>query len=188
MDLQTVHDPVGWLQDLYGQHGASQYGGERLSQMEHALQCAWLAEQEGRADPLIAAALLHDVGHLVHKFGKDPAARGIDDRHESIGAQVLARWFGAALIEPIRLHVSAKRYLCAIEPAYAVQLSFASQRSLELQGGVYSAADAAAFQALPFAEDAIALRRWDEAAKVQGAETPDFAHFVPMIRAGLLPA
>jgi phosphonate degradation associated HDIG domain protein len=173
------------LTGLYAQHGEAQYGGERVSQLDHALQCAWLAEQEGRPDALVAAALLHDVGHLIHKHGSNPAARGIDDQHETIGANVLARWFGDALVEPIRLHVPAKRYLCAMESSYWGTLSAASQRSLELQGGTFTPADAEAFKSRPFAEDAVAVRRWDDFGKVPATETPDFAHFVPAIRAAL---
>lgn len=167
--------------------GASgrQYGGECVTQLAHALQCAAAAEREGAAAALIVAALLHDVGHLVHDLGPRPAARGIDDRHEEGGALWLRRWFGAEVSEPVRLHVAAKRYLCAVEPGYFATLSTASVRSLELQGGRFDAAGAAAFIAEPHAEEAVRLRRWDEAAKEPDLATPDLAHFRPYIEACL---
>jgi phosphonate degradation associated HDIG domain protein len=167
--------------------GASvrQYGGERVTQLSHALQCAAAAEREGAPAPLIVAALLHDVGHLVHDLGPRPAARGIDDRHEEGGALWLRRLFGPEVSEPVRLHVAAKRYLCAVEPGYFGTLSPASVRSLELQGGRFDASDAAAFIAEPHAEEAVRLRRWDEAAKQPDLATPDLAHFRPYIEACL---
>jgi [1-hydroxy-2-(trimethylamino)ethyl]phosphonate dioxygenase len=185
VDMRSIADPTLWLVELYTHSGSSQYGGERITQLEHALQCAWAAEQEGRPDALIVSALLHDVGHLLHKHGNDAANRGVDDHHETIGGNVLANWFPDHVTEPIRLHVSAKRYLCAVDNGYASGLSAASVRSLELQGGAFSASEARLFVNGRFATDAITLRRWDEAAKVQGAETPDLAHFLPLIRSHL---
>ena len=161
------------------------YGGEQLTQLAHALQCAAAAEREGAPASLIVAALLHDLGHLVHDLGPRPAARGIDDKHEEGGAKWLRRRFGPAVSEPVRLHVAAKRYLCAVEPGYFESLSPASVRSLELQGGRFDAAGAADFIARPHAEEAVRLRRWDEAAKVQGRATPDLAHFRPYVEACL---
>lgn len=182
MDLRSVSDPASWLAGLYAQSGTAQYGGERVSQLEHALQCAFLAEVEGQPLALVCAALLHDVGHLLHQFGPAPAERGIDDRHEAIGAGVLATWFPAAVSEPVRLHVNAKRYLCTVDSGYFGRLSAASVRSLGLQGGIFDAAEAAAFLARPHAPAAVCLRKWDEAAKVPGLETPDLAHFLPLLR------
>ena len=161
------------------------YGGEQVTQLAHALQCAAAAEREGAPASLVVAALLHDVGHLVHDLGPRPAARGIDDRHEEGGAEWLRRRFVSAVSEPVRLHVAAKRYLCAVEPGYFGTLSPASVRSLALQGGRYDVAGAADFNAQPHAEDAVRLRRWDEAAKEAGLETPDLAHFRPHIEACL---
>jgi [1-hydroxy-2-(trimethylamino)ethyl]phosphonate dioxygenase len=166
-------------------NGGAQYGQERVSQLAHALQCGLAAEQAGATPALIGAALLHDIGHLVHKLGEDAAVRGIDDHHEALGAKLLAKWFVPALSEPVALHVDAKRYLCASEPGYFAILSPASVRSLELQGGIYDEAGAAAFRARPHAEDAVRVRRWDEAAKVQGLSTPDLAHFRPYLEASL---
>ena len=156
---------------LFARHGADGYFGERVTQAEHALQSAALAEAEGAAPALVIAALLHDVGHLIHTGGEDIADRGIDARHEAIGATHLARLFGPAVVEPVRLHVPAKRYLCAIDKNYWRDLSPASKQSLELQGGIFSPDEAEAFAALPQAQDAVRLRRWDDQAKVVGFET-----------------
>lgn len=171
--------------ERFERHGGNNYGNERVRQLEHALQCAALAETEGAPPSLIAAALLHDIGHLVHDIGDSPAARGIDDRHELVGRQWLARWFGEAVTEPVRLHVNAKRYLTATELGYFGSLSFASVRSLELQGGPFTLKLAAGFIRLPYAEDAVRLRRWDEAAKVPGRRTPSLDRFKPYLAVSL---
>ncbi len=163
--------------------GAAQYGDEAVSQLQHALQCAHLAECSGAPDPLVVAALLHDFGHLIHKLGEDAAMRGIDDRHETLGSKYLARWFGEEVTAPVGLHVDAKRYLCAADPAYFDTLSRASVRSLELQGGPFSEAEAASFIARPYAHDALAVRRWDDQAKDPGAVTPGLGRYRPHIEA-----
>jgi [1-hydroxy-2-(trimethylamino)ethyl]phosphonate dioxygenase len=170
-------NPIDQIFACFDRHGGEDYGGERVHQIDHALQCAALAEGEGAASSLIAAALLHDIGHLIHDLGDSPAARGIDDRHEVLGQQFLVRWFAASVTEPVRLHVDAKRYLTATDPGYFATLSAGSVRSLELQGGPFSAEEAAAFISRPYAVDAVRLRRWDEAAKVPGKATPDLGHF-----------
>ncbi len=153
---------------LFAQRGSTLYGGEALSQLAHALQSAALAEAAAAEPELITACLLHDVGHLVQ------ARPG---GHEEQALPLLRGRFGAAVTEPIRLHVLAKRYLCAVEPGYWAALSAASQRSLAQQGGVFTAAQAIAFIGQPYASDAVQLRRWDDRAKVVGSATPDFAHF-----------
>jgi phosphonate degradation associated HDIG domain protein len=178
-------DRVDHIFDRFAHHGGDQYGGERVTQLAHALQCATLAESEGADAALIAAALLHDVGHLLHDLGEKPAARGIDDRHELVGRTWLSRWFGESVTEPVRLHVNAKRYLTATDPGYFATLSAGSVRSLELQGGAFTPELATGFIALPHAEAAVRLRRWDERAKVSGLVTPDLAHFRPHIEACL---
>lgn len=175
-------DPVALIADLIDGKGHRQYGLSLINQRAHALQSAWLAEQAGCDAPLITAALVHDIGHMVHDLGEDPAARGIDDRHEELGETFLRRYFGPAVTEPVRLHVAAKRYLCAVEPDYFGRLSPDSVRSLELQGGPMSADEVAAFEALPESAAAVQLRRFDEAAKVKGLETPDVGHFLPYVR------
>ena len=163
--------------------GADRYGDEAVSQLQHALQCAHLAECSGATASLVVAALLHDFGHLIHKLGEDAAAQGIDDRHEALGRNYLARWVGEEVTGPVGLHVDAKRYLCATEPAYFDSLSPASVRSLELQGGPFSDAAAAAFIARPYAHDALAVRRWDEQAKDPKAFTPNLDRYRPHIEA-----
>jgi len=132
---------------------------------------------------VITAALLHDIGHMVHGLGDDPAADGVDDRHEALGSAYLARYFGPEVSEPVRLHVAAKRYLCGTESDYFSQLAPDSVRSLALQGGPMPAEEAAAFRALPQAEAAVRVRRFDEAAKVRDLPTPPVAHFLPYLRA-----
>lgn len=160
------------------------YSGERVSQLEHALQCAHFAEQAGAADGLIVATLLHDIGHIL-EGGEHAAERGIDARHEALGADWLARRFGPEVSQPVRLHVAAKRYLCATDPGYFDRLSPASVRSLALQGGPMSPTEVAAFEADPFATDAVRLRQWDEQGKVVGLKTPELEYFRPRIAAAL---
>jgi len=177
--------PIERIFERFDRHGGDGYGDERVRQLEHALQCAALAEAEGAPATLISAALLHDIGHLIHDLGDGPAARGIDDRHELLGREWLSRWFGEAVTEPVRLHVNAKRYLTATDPGYFATLSPGSVRSLELQGGRFAPEMAAGFIGLPFAPEAVKLRRWDEGAKVPGKETPDLAHFRRYLEASL---
>ena len=157
------------------------YGLSAVNQRAHALQAALLAEQAGCDAALIAACLMHDIGHMVHDLGEDPAAEGIDDKHEDLGHAWLARWFGPEVTEPVRLHVAAKRYLCAAEPDYFSKLSSDSVRSLALQGGPMSLDEQAAYLANPHAAAATALRRFDEGAKVKDLETPDVAHFLTYV-------
>ena len=180
----TAEQGVEQILDLYRQRGGERYG-ERVTQLDHALQCATLAALSGASDCLVAAALLHDYGHLIDNRGRLAEAESVDDRHEAVGADALRAWFGAAVTQPIALHVAAKRYLCAAEPGYLEQLSAASQQSLALQGGPFDAAAAAAFRAAPGASAAIALRRWDDRAKVAGLATPDLAHFCGYVAASI---
>ena len=174
---------VDGLLDLLERGGQARYDGEAVSQLEHALQSAALAEREGAPDSLVTAALFHDIGHLVRGLDESPAARGIDGRHEVLGADLIAGVFGDAVADAVRLHVEAKRYLCATEPAYFRSLSAASKRSLERQGGTFRSADAEAFLRVRGACDAVSVRRWDDRAKIRGATTPDPAHFRPRLLA-----
>jgi phosphonate degradation associated HDIG domain protein len=159
------------------------YGLSAINQRAHALQAAWLAEQAGCDAALITAALLHDIGHMVHDLGEDPAGHGVDDKHEELGQAWLTRWFGPEVTEPVRLHVAAKRYLCGTEPDYFSKLSKDSVRSLALQGGPMPEAECAAYRANPYAEAATMLRRFDEQAKVKDLATPPVAHFLSYISA-----
>lgn len=152
------------LRDLLERLGPGQYTGEPVSHLAHALQAAHLARRAGAGDALVVAALLHDIGHLVSGLPGTPTVEGVDDRHEQTGADLLARWFGPEVTQPVRLHVLAKRCLAA-RPAYARALSEDSRRSLVLQGGPMDEAGQRAFTAMPWSMEALALRRWDEAAK-----------------------
>lgn len=174
------------LVQLYCDRGQAQYGGEAVSQLEHALQCATLAEQAGKSAELIVACLLHDLGHLVHDLGEGAANRGIDDRHEYRAMPVLEDLFPPAVTMPIRLHVAAKRYLCAVDASYWSSLSDASKRSLELQGGIFSETAAEQFISQPYAPDAVELRRWDDLAKVPKLSTLDLDHFVAALERALV--
>ena len=162
---------------LLSTRGLEQYGGEAVSQLDHALQAAWLAERAGEPDTLVCAALLHDLGHLLSGPGGGGSLRGRDDAHQYAALPFLRGQFPEAVLAPIRLHVDAKRYLCAVEPSYQRSLSEESRRSLELQGGVFSGAEAAAFIAQPFAPLAVRMRRYDDLAKTPGRPTPPLAHF-----------
>ena len=181
-----IPDPIQRIVRLFSDHGDAAYFGENVSQTEHALQSAWAAEKAGAAAALIAAALLHDVGHLLHHLGEECARHGIDDCHEDLGARFVERYFGPAVSEPIRLHVPAKRFLCAVDSGYHARLSEASQRSLALQGGPFSADQAEEFRRNPHIDAAVALRRWDDEAKIAALATPGLDHFRPYLEAALV--
>lgn len=169
------------IEQLFALLGDRAYSGEPVNQREHALQSAWLAQRDGAPEPLVAAALLHDIGHLVNDAGDTPTARGIDDLHQFHGARFLRELFDRDVTEPIRLHVQAKRYLCAVRPGYHEALSADSQRSLALQGGVYGPAEAEAFIRTPYAADAVRLREWDDQAKLAGLPTPGLPDLLPLL-------
>ena len=173
-------DIVDQILELFEARGAAAYLGEPVSQTEHALQAAHLAVQQGASDALIAAALLHDIGHLLGP-DDDVAERGIDAVHEDRGCSWLAPHFGPEVTEPIRLHVLAKRYLCGVDPEYRALLSPASIRSLELQGGALTTDEAEAFQRHPHATGAICLRRWDDRAKIPHLDIPGLRHYAAIL-------
>lgn len=152
------------ISDLLTLKAEGQYGLSAINQRQHAVQAAWLAEKAGCTDSLITACLLHDVGHMVHDLGDNPAEQGVDDRHEALGYEFLSAWFGPDVTEPVRLHVAAKRYLCATEADYLGKLSRDSVLSLSLQGGPMSAEEVASFDAIPQAGSgpASTLRRTSE--------------------------
>jgi phosphonate degradation associated HDIG domain protein len=167
---------------LFERGGGAAYFGEPVTQTEHALQAAWQAARDGASPELTAAALLHDVGHLLLRRGEDIADRGIDARHEVIGAKWLSRWFGPATAEAVRLHVAAKRYLCRTDVGYAARLSPASRQSLTLQGGTFSPSEADEFTRQPHWEAAVCLRRYDDAAKVRGLQVPPLDEYRELLR------
>jgi phosphonate degradation associated HDIG domain protein len=183
----THADPVAQIAELFSSEGAGEYLGEPVTQAVHMLQAAYLAEQEGAADALVAAALLHDVGHFKGAISGQDLMSGTDNLHSHSGADWLGQWFGPQVTEPVRLHVAAKRYLCAVEPGYAHTLSPASVYTLGVQGGPMRGAELTEFAASPYADDACRLRRWDDAAKDPDAAAPAFDHFRPLL-AGLVRA
>jgi phosphonate degradation associated HDIG domain protein len=173
-------DTDGFIDQVFGvltEKGADHYGESGVNQLQHALQAAAQAERAGAGDAMIAAALLHDIGHLIDADADAARLRGEDRRHEDLGADYLAPVFGPDVTEPIRLHVPAKRYLVARKDAYGDRLSPASVHSLDMQGGAFDAAEAEAFERLPYFEDAVRLRVWDEGAKDADAETPPLEHY-----------
>lgn len=176
-------DAVRVIAGLFTSEGAAEYLGEPVTQAAHMLQAAMLAEQDGAEDALIAAALLHDVGHFAGAMTGHDLMSGTDTRHGEAGAFRLARWFGEEVTEPVRLHVAAKRYLCAVEPDYMAALSPASVYTLGVQGGPMQGAELAEFEAQPYAEAAVRVRRWDDAAKDPGAQVLAFGHFENVLRA-----
>jgi gamma-butyrobetaine dioxygenase len=170
---------------VFAEHGAEQYLGEQVSMTEHMLQSAHAAEQDGASPRLVVAALLHDYGHFIHGLPEDSAEHGVDTRHEEVAHRFLVEHFGEEVAEPIRMHVAAKRYLCAVEPSYLDALSPASLHSLELQGGPYTPDEVAGFEASPHAEAAVRLRRYDDVGKVPGLGTPDLEHYRPLLFSAL---
>lgn len=171
------------LLDIFTGRATRRYGLSAVNQLQHALQAAALAEADSAPPATVLASLLHDVGHMIHGLGEDPAGRGIDDQHEALGAAWLSARFGPEVSEPVRLHVAAKRYLCAVEADYFGKLSSDSVRSLGLQGGPMSADEIEAFRRNPLHDEAVRLRRYDEAAKDPHAATPDFDYFLRHVAA-----
>ena len=168
------------IEKLYFSRGGLHYG-EGITQIEHALQSAELAQAQGAPESLIVAALLHDIGHLF-EMEEDVADGKSDDRHEAIGARALAGLFPQSLWRPVALHVAAKRYLCFMEPRYWAGLSQASKKSLELQGGTFSQEQAQAFERAPYWQEAVLLRRFDDMGKQDEMSGRCFADFIPMMR------
>ncbi|HMP17213.1 MAG TPA: HD domain-containing protein [Gemmatales bacterium] len=170
-------DKVTELFQILQERGNGMYFGEAVTELEHALQCAHFAVQARAEDSQVVAALLHDIGHLVHGFEEDIADRQIDGQHEEAGARWLTLYFKPAVTEPIRLHVAAKRYLCAVQPGYFASLSPASAQSLQLQGGPFSPAEQLAFEQQLYYRQAVELRLWDDQAKVPGMKVPSLVDY-----------
>jgi phosphonate degradation associated HDIG domain protein len=169
------------IEYLFAEHGDEQYSGEPVTQLEHALQTAYFAERDGADDQLITAALLHDLGHLLHDLGETPSLRGVDDVHQYRALPFLRGLLSDDVLNAIKLHVDAKRFLCAIQPEHHARLSEDSKRSLLLQGGIFSDTEAADFIRQPGAERAVQLRLWDDAAKDANLTTPPLAHFMQCV-------
>lgn len=170
------------IERLFEARGGEQYIGEPVTQLQHALQTAAGGEAEGASDALVTAALLHDLGHLLHDLGETPSMHGLDDVHQYRVLPFLRGLFDDEVLDAIKLHVDAKRYLCATRPAYHASLSDDSKRSLLLQGGIFSAAEAASFITLPGAHGAVSLRLWDDQAKDADKVTPPLSHFMQRAR------
>jgi phosphonate degradation associated HDIG domain protein len=170
---------VSDILELYETSGLAWYGGEAISQLDHALQCATLAAESGASAELVVACLLHDIGHLLALRTAAGGAAG-DDVHQYVALPFL-RDYPEAVLAPIRLHVDAKRYLCFAEPGYWDSLSPASKDSLDLQGGPFGPNAAARFNGLSHAAEALRLRRWDDQAKVSGARVPGLREFADLL-------
>ena len=165
----------------YREHGHRHYG-EDVTELQHALQCATFAQQAGERPLIVAAALLHDYGHLCHQLGEDTAEHGVDARHEHVGYSKLKGLFADEVIDAARLHVAAKRYLCWKEPDYYDCLSEASRKSLHLQGGPMNDHEACEFEREPHFDIAVRVRRYDEMGKVPDMATPCLAAFAALLQ------
>ena len=171
--------------ELLGSRATTWYGQEAVSQLEHALQCAHLAERANESPETVVAALLHDLGHMLSAertpVADQDALPAKDDLHQFVALPFLRSLFPDAVLEPIKLHVDAKRYLCAVDAGYWADLSPASKHSLELQGGRYDDAQVRGFEDLTFYAEAVRLRRYDDLAKVPGQVTPPLAHYAALM-------
>jgi len=176
-----MHPVVEEIIGLWQERGHSMYGGEEVSQLQHALQAATLAQQANADDALITAGLLHDVGHLLHDLDDDAPDHGIDDRHEALGAAYLEKYFNEKVVRLVQLHVEAKRYLCATEKGYFESLSEPSVQSLALQGGVMNVQEISVFEAEPYFAEAVQLRRFDDLAKDPAMKTAEMSSFAQHI-------
>lgn len=172
---------VPFIEDIFLRRGAEEYLGESVTIAEHMLQCAELAQNEGASDDVVAAALLHDIGHFTNEFPRDAAEQGIDSVHEEAGAQVIHRFFPELVHECVKYHVAAKRYLCATDDSYFSQLSEASVLSLKLQGGPMSEAECDEFAKNPHLKAILQVRVWDDLGKDADHKAPDFQHFRPIL-------
>jgi phosphonate degradation associated HDIG domain protein len=178
LDAKTI---VSFIADIFECRGAEEYLGEPVTLSEHMLQGAWFAEQEGAPDELVVAALLHDIGHFTSEFGTYTPDDQEDRHHDDAGADVLEPFFPPVVTECVRLHVAAKRYLCATDSSYFSKLSPASVHTLALQGGPMSDQEAAQFRTNPFHSEAVKIRLWDEKGKVPGMKTRSFRDYVPLL-------
>lgn len=175
--METKSGIIANILQLFNEKGHSEYGGEAVTQLEHALQSGSLAREENASDHLVTAALLHDIGHLLHDLPEDAPLHGIDDVHENKAAVFLRKYFPEAVTEPVRLHVEAKRYLATKESSYFDLLSEPSKQSLVLQGGLMSAEEISLFEQNSFFSDSIRLRRWDDQAKIKEFPTEPIEDF-----------
>lgn len=173
---------VPFIEDIFLRRGSDSYLGEEVTMSEHMLQGAQLAEKAGADEELVAAALLHDIGHYTSEFPEDSLEKGINNYHDEAGASVLRRFFPGRVTDCVRYHVDAKRYLCAVDPGYFDRLSDASIHTLNLQGGPMNEGEVAGFKALEHCDDIVQVRFWDEEGKVKGVKTPDISYYMPLLQ------
>lgn len=173
---------VETIEKLFTDKASDKYLGEDCTMASHMLQGAQLAEAQGEDDELIAAALLHDIGHFANAFTERAFEQEVDARHEDLGASILDGYMPERTVSAVRHHVAAKRYLCATDPAYYDKLSEASKTTLRLQGGPMTAEEVAAFEQIPHYRDAVKVRLWDDEGKSPDAQTPPFSHYKPLLQ------
>lgn len=186
-EKMTEHDEsqpmkiVALIEDIFERRGADSYLGEDVTMSQHMLQAAQLAEEANASDEIVVAALLHDIGHYTNEFPEDAMEQGVNNFHDEAGAAIMQSHFPDTVINCIRYHVDAKRYLCATDPAYYDDLSDASKQSLAVQGGPMSATEVADFEKMPDVNDIVQVRRWDDLAKDTERTTPPFAYYKPRL-------
>jgi phosphonate degradation associated HDIG domain protein len=171
------YEIVEYIVELFNTKGGDLYGGESVTQLEHAIQCAHFATLENASDELITASLLHDIGHLLHDLPDNATENGIDDLHEQLGADFLNKYFKPEVTEAVKLHVEAKRYLCLIEPGYYDTLSPTSKASLILQGGIMNENEKILFETNTYFKEAVQLRKWDDLAKIPNFQVPPVENY-----------
>jgi 2-amino-1-hydroxyethylphosphonate dioxygenase (glycine-forming) len=191
MTTEQAEKITNEIMDLYAGYGGNEYAGEKVTQLEHMVQAAQLAEEQGYDEEVILAAFLHDIGHISEAAKGDESEEmsasrrmdgfGIKD-HEELGAEFLKeKGFSKKVVRLVESHVEAKRYLTATDPAYYAELSEASKRTLEYQGGPMTREEAEAFTQYPLFPLIIQMRKWDELAKIEHKPLPDLQHYRGMI-------
>ena len=183
----TRDNIVDFILDLFARRGTEEYMGESVSMSKHMEQTAACARADGASDELVISALLHDIGHFVGDFPIDALENGVDNCHQNAGASFLAPFFPASVTEPIRLHVAAKKYLCAVDKTYINRLSDASVESLNVQGGPMSAAEVQDFESNPYHQLAVKARHYDDDGKVVGLDIKPVTDYRAQIEALLRP-
>lgn len=181
-DNLTRGNIVDYLADIFNRRGSETYLGETITMTEHMLQTALNAENAGESSTLVVSALLHDIGHYTGEFPDDYIEQGVDNRHEYTGAAILEQFFPIEFTAPVRGHVNAKRYLCAVEPDYFAWLSDASVKTLELQGGSFDPIQVAEYEKNPHLNNTIKIRRYDDNGKVPGVITPNIDHYLKIVQ------